>query len=154
METKSIETMLEEEILDNFECLKEMEAGTDEYKTTTQELSKLMDKAIELKKLDIEVEEKAKNREHESKTKLEQIEFEYKLKEVDRLNEMRLKEEQLKIDKKHKWLDLGLKGLTFVGGTLLTIWGVNRTLKFDETETITSSMGRGFVNSLFPKNKF
>ena len=46
-----IETLLHEEIQDEFKNLKEMELGTEEYKTTVDGLAKLVDRAIEIDKL-------------------------------------------------------------------------------------------------------
>lgn len=153
MNTETIETLLEEEIREDLKGLKNVELGSEEYKNTVPELTKLLDRAIELKKIDVDVQEKAKNRDNEREIKLESIRLEHDLGKHERMNEMRLKEEQFKEEKKHKWIDRVLQGLAIVVPVLATVWGVNRTLKFDETETITSSMGRGFVNNLLPKKK-
>ncbi len=34
---------------------------------------------------------------------------------------------------------------------LITIWGTFKSLKFEETGTITTIIGRGFINKLLPK---
>lgn len=61
------ETLLHEEIQGEFEKLKDMQLGTDEYKTTVDGLTKLVDKAIEIDKLNVEHEEKIQDREDEKK---------------------------------------------------------------------------------------
>ena len=42
-----------------------------------------------------------------------------------------------------------------IGGIVLplavTIWGTFKTLKFEEEGTVTTMMGRGFINKLIPK---
>ena len=42
-----------------------------------------------------------------------------------------------------------------LGGIVLplavTIWGTLKTLKFEEEGTVTTMMGRGFINKLIPK---
>ena len=35
--------------------------------------------------------------------------------------------------------------------TIVTIWGTNKSLKFEETGTVTTIMGRGFIQKLLPK---
>lgn len=34
----------------------------------------------------------------------------------------------------------------------LTVWGTLKSLKFEETGTVTTIMGRGFLNKLLPKH--
>ena len=35
--------------------------------------------------------------------------------------------------------------------SLLTIWGTFKTFKFEQEGTVTTIMGRGFINKLLPK---
>ena len=42
---------------------------------------------------------------------------------------------------------------TFVGTSLISIWAVLKTFKFDEDGTITSTLGRGILNGIIPKFK-
>ena len=44
-----------------------------------------------------------------------------------------------------------LTGVSIVGGFALTVWGTIKSIKFEETGTITTIMGRGFINKLLPK---
>lgn len=53
-----IEKMAHEAIEEGFNELKEMKKGTDEYDQTVNSLTKLMDRAIEIDKLNVEHEEK------------------------------------------------------------------------------------------------
>lgn len=125
----NIETLLHEEIQDGFDALSKMERGTEIHKTTVDEVTKLFDKAIEIEKIEIEAKEKAKAREIEASLKRAQM-------EEDR-NDRRFK-----------------NGIA-VGGIVLplavTIWGTFKTLKFEEEGTVTTMMGRGFINKLIPK---
>lgn len=125
---KDINTLLNDEISGELNKLGDLEFGTDTYKVAVEGITKLMDKKIEIEKL--ERDSKARNQEHELESKkLEQI-----------TNE---KNDQL------------FKNVIAVAGivvpSLITIWGTFKTLKFEETGTVTTIMGRGFVNKLIPK---
>lgn len=125
----NIETLLHEEIQDGFDALSRMERGTEIHKTTVDEVAKLFDKAIEIEKIEIEAKEKAKAREIEAS----------------------LKRAQMEEDRKDRRFKNGIA----VGGIVLplavTIWGTFKTLKFEEEGTVTTMMGRGFINKLIPK---
>ena len=125
----NIETLLHEEIQDGFDALSRMERGTEIHKTTVDEVAKLFDKAIEIEKIEIEAKEKAKAREIEAS----------------------LKRAQMEEDRKDRKLKNGIA----IGGIVLplavTIWGTFKTLKFEEEGTVTTIMGRGFINKLIPK---
>lgn len=125
----NIETLLHEEIQDGFDALSRMERGTEIHKTTVDEVAKLFDKAIEIEKIEIEAKDKAKAREIEAS----------------------LKRDQMEEDRKDRRFKNGIA----LGGIVLplavTIWGTFKTLKFEEEGTVTTIMGRGFINKLIPK---
>ena len=123
------EQLLHDEIQNEFESLKDFEVGTEEYKATVDGLVKLVDRAIEIDKLNLEAEEKAKNREKDYDFKLQQMEEERK----DRL------------------IRNCISTAGIVIPSLLTIWGTLKTLKFEQEGTITTIIGRGFINKLLPK---
>ena len=125
----NIETLLHEEIQDGFDALSKMERGTEIHKTTVDEVAKLFDKAIEIEKIEIEAKDKAKSREIEAS----------------------LKKAQMEEDRKDRRVKNGIA----IGGIVLplavTIWGTFKTFRFEETGTVTTMMGRGFINKLIPK---
>lgn len=125
----NIETLLHEEIQDGFDALSRMERGTETHKTTVDEVAKLFDKAIEIEKLEIEAKERAKAREIEAS----------------------LKRAQMEEDRKDRRVKNGIA----IGGIVIplavTVWGTVKTLKFEEEGTVTTMMGRGFINKLIPK---
>ena len=125
----NIERLLHEEIQDGFDPLSKMERGTEIHKTTVDEVAKLFDKAIEIEKIEIEAKDKAKSREIEAS----------------------LKKAQMEEDRKDRRVKNGIA----LGGIVLplavTIWGTFKTLKFEEEGTVTTMMGRGFINKLIPK---
>ena len=125
----NVKTLLEEEIQGEFEGLNELEVGSKEYQTTVDGLTKLIDRAIEIEKMESESDEKVENRVFDNDLKLKQLDEEKK----DRL----------------------IKNCINVAGivipSVITIWGTFKTFKFEEEGTITTTMGRGFINRLFPK---
>lgn len=125
----NIRNVLNDEIQDEFKNLRKMELGSDTYKVTVDGLTKLVDKAIELEKLDADMDEKAESRE----------------------NEIELKRKQMQIDKKDQIVKNGIAIAGIIVPTVITIWGTLKSFKFEETGTVTTIMGRGFIQKLLPK---
>lgn len=129
----TIKDQLEEEISNELDQLStSIEVGSDEHKTKVDTVTKLIDRLNEMDKIDLEYrklrvsEEAEKNRIQREKT----------------LNE-------------HNEKDQLFKNLISIGSILIpvfvTVWGTYKTLKFEETGTVTTIMGRGFINKLIPK---
>ena len=121
----TIQEALYQEIEDEFQTLSEIEVGTDEYKTSVDGLTKLLDRAIEIEKHDAEMKER----------------------EAERIaKNIQVAEEQK---------DRVVKNYIAAGGVVLpllvTIWGTLKSFKFEKDGTVTTIMGRGFINKLLPK---
>lgn len=125
----NIEEMLRVEIKSELETLKTIELGTDTYKATVDGVTKLVDRAIEMERLGIESQEKVEARE---------IEAELKLKEMEE-------------ERKNRWIQNGIAVFTVVASTAVTVWGTVKSIEFEKEGTITTIMGRGFINKLLPK---
>ena len=114
----TVENLILEEIEQVNEQLKGMKPGSDEYKATADRLDRLMGKAIEMGRINLEAEQKEKQMED------------------DRQDRM-------------------VKNAIGVGGVVLpvlvTIWGTLKSLKFEETGTVTTIIGRGFISNLLRK---
>lgn len=120
-----IKKALYQEIEDEFQVLSEIKVGTDEYKTSVDGLTKLLDRAIEIEKHEAEMKER----------------------EAERIaKNIQAAEEQK---------DRVVKNYIAAGGVVLpllvTIWGTVKSFKFEQDGTITTIMGRGFINKLLPK---
>lgn len=96
--------------------------------------------------------------EMDPETEQYEIEVDIVSKLMDRLIEMEKNETDKadkaatqKLEKKDRLVKNIMTGVSIGGGLVLTVWGTITTLNFDKTDTITSSMGRGFVQRLFPK---
>lgn len=123
------ETMLHEEIQSEFEELKKIEVGSDKYKTAVDGLTKLMDRAIEIDKLNVSVEDRRDTRDVDAE----------------------LKQEQLEADVKDRKVRNAISLAGIIIPTAVTIWGTLKSLKFEETGTVTTNAGRNFMNQIFKK---
>ena len=120
-----IKETLYKEIEDELQALNEIEVGTDEYKSSVDGVTKLLDRAIEIEKHEAEMKER----------------------EAERIaKNIQVAEEQK---------DRAVKNYISAGGVVLpllvTIWGTLKSFKFEQDGTVTTIMGRGFINKLLPK---
>ena len=124
-----IETRLNEVILDELAELKRMKIGSDEYKATVDGVTKLVDRTIEIKRLNTESDDKRESAKAD----------------ID------LRVAQLEEDRKDRLVKNILTGLGIVIPTIVTIWGTIKSIEFEKEGTITTIMGRGFIQKLLPK---
>lgn len=61
------------------------------------------------------------------------------------------KQKEMDDEKKDRIVKNVLTGVSIVGGFALTVWGTVKSIKFEETGTFTTIMGRGFIQKLLPK---
>lgn len=125
MDDKTLE-MLDEEIQAGLEAMSDIEGvNIQEYGDAVNNVTKLMDRQIEMKKLVIE------------ETKLE--------------HEKEIESKKMKSENIDRWVKNGLGAIGTIGGIALTFWGTKKTFQFEETGSITSSAGRKFIDRLFKK---
>lgn len=118
MDNTNIEYHLKSEIVAEFGELCRTDISAEDRKTTVDSLVKLLDRAIEMEKIEREREEKVKARKEDR---------------IDRL------------------IKDGISILGIVIPTVVTIWGTVKSIEFEKEGTITTIMGRGFINKLLPK---
>lgn len=123
------EKKLYDEINAEFEDLSKMALGTEEYKVTVDGLTKLMDRAIDMKKFDTEYAERIDNQ------------------KMDNC----LKQKQMDEERKDRLIKNGISIAGIVIPSLITIWGTVKSMEFEKEGTITTIIGRGFINKLIPK---
>lgn len=125
----NIEHLLYDEIETEFEKLRDKDPGSDEHKAIVGELVMLMDRAIEMEKVNNDCDDKTEIRE----------------------NDRAMKQQQLDDEKKDRLIKniIGVAGIVLP--LMVTIWGTKVSLKFEEEGTFTTIMGRGFINKLLPK---
>lgn len=114
----SMTTLLQVEIEDKFNELSKLESGSKEYASAVDSVTKLMDRAIEIEKLESAEENNSK---------------------------------QMKDDRKSRIV----KNLIDVGSIVLplavTIWGAKASFEFEKEGTITTTIGRKFMDKLIHK---
>lgn len=120
-----IETMLHKQLVTELNELKDAEVGSEQRRATVDEMTKLMDRAIKMEELGIEREAK----------------------ENDRL----LRIQQMDEDRKDRLVKNCMTAAGIILPVMLTVWGTLTSLKFEEEGTVTTIVGRGFVNKLLPK---
>ena len=125
----NIETQLHEEIVDELTTLSKMDVGTEEYRITVDGVAKLVDRAIEMEKL--------------AQSKEDQI--------SDRLFERDLKLKQMREEKLDRYIRNGIAIAGIIIPVMVTIWGTKASFEFEKEGTVTTIMGRGFINKLLPK---
>ena len=125
----NLETLLHTELADGFDALSKVKKGSDEYTKMVDGQTKLLDKVIELDKLNIEHDLEIESRKFENDLKLAQF----------------------KEDRIDRWVKNILTGLGIAIPAGCTIWGVLKSLKFEETGTVTTTAGRSLFPKLFSK---
>lgn len=125
----NIEHMMHEEIQSELEELSKIKLGSEEYKVTVDGITKLADRVIEMRKSDIEKEAKDRDREIDTNLKIQQMEEE----------------------RKDRFIKNGIALVGIAIPTAVTIWGTLKSIEFEKEGTITTIMGRGFIQKLLPK---
>lgn len=116
---------LDGEISTELEVLDSMETNSEDYKIMVEGLTKLIDRSMELEKIEISKAQEAEK--------------------------MKFEAEQAKTNKIFQWIGYGISAAGIVIPVAVTIWGTKVTLNFEKEGTVTTMMGRGFINKLLPK---
>ena len=123
------EELLHKEICEDLKNLSDIDFGSDEYKSGVDGLTKLIDREIELRRLEIERQEKVESRKTDDEFKLKQL-------------------RDTRIDRIIGYV-ANVAGIVIP--VVVTIWGTKVSLKFEEEGTITTTAGRNFFGKLFSK---
>ena len=121
------EVKLHEVIERELEVLDDMDIGTEEYRITVEGITKLVDRALEIEKFNVDADERAKTREQE-------LEF---------------KRKQMLDDRIDKIVKHSLTVVSIGTGVAMAIWGTVVSMKFEKEDTFTSLLGRAWVNKTF-----
>ena len=116
----SMVTKLNVEIEEKFDELNKLDVSSKEYSAAVDSMAKLMDRAIEIEKLEM------------SETQ---------------------NEKQMKEDRKSRMVKSCIDVGSIVLPLAVTIWGTRASFKFEENGTITTSVGRKFIDKLLSWKK-
>ena len=126
---RETETLFKQVIAKDLKDLEDLELGSDEYKAAVDGITKMADRLIEMNKIDLEFEDRLEAREKEEA----------------------LRREEMKESRKNHRIQDGLTVLGIAVPAALTIWGTIKSFEFEKEGTITTIMGRGFIQKLIPK---
>ena len=116
----SMVAKLNVEIEDKLDEISGLDPATKEYSTAVDSVTKLMDRAIEIERLEM------------SETQ---------------------NENQMREDRKSRLVKNCIDVGSIVLPLVVTVWGAKTSLKFEETGTITTSVGRKFIDKLLAWKK-
>lgn len=122
----SIKTILDDEIRNELENLGRENIGSDEYKANVDGVTRLLDRKIELEKLEIESRERVDAREAETDLKIQ----------------------QMKNEKKERLISHGVTIGTFLGSATLYIVAFIASTNFEREGTFTTEGGRSSIRNL------
>ena len=125
----NVKDMACDEIKTDFENLKEVELGSEQFKISVEGMTKLMEKIIEIEK----------------------IEYEEKERFEDKVFDRQLKIAQAREERIDRWIKNALTLIGILVPAGITLWGARKSWKFEENGTITSTGGRKFMDRLFSK---
>lgn len=125
----NIETLLYDAMATDFNVMAEEELGSEKRRAAVDELTKLMDRAIEMQKVDNDCLDKQEIRENDKLVKMQQFEDDNKDRLVKNI--------------------IGAAGIVLP--LIVTIWGTKVSLEFEKEGTFTTIMGRGFIQKLLPR---
>lgn len=111
----SVVTKLNVEIEEKFDKLNKLDVSSKEYSAAVDSMAKLMDRAIEIEKLEMSETQNEKQMQEDRKSRLTK-----------------------------NCIDIG----SIVLPLAVTIWGAKASFKFEETGTVTTSVGRKFMDKL------
>ena len=125
----TVKQTLNAEIKSEIEQLSELEIGSPKHEMAVNGITKMIDRAIELEKIGIESDEKHRQAQIDEKEKLI----------------------QMREDRKDRLFKNCISVAGIVIPSVITIWGTVKSFEFEKEGTITTIMGRGFINKLLPK---
>ena len=142
---EEIRQALEDEILDQFNNLKNLDSGSKEQQTAVENITKLYRLGLEDVKADTDYDEKLYRRD---------VDAQHEQDELDKqTREEEFKRNQLSEQTKDRYFRLGIE----VAGIILPLmfyasW-MKKGFKFEETGTYTSTTFRGLFNRFRPTKK-
>lgn len=102
-----------------------LEVGSEQYKVAVDGVCKLIDKSVEVRKI--------------------------RVSKLDRDDERIIKLEQMKNDKKERKIQMFINIGGIIIPVIVTVWGTFKTFEFEREGTVTTILGRKFIQNLFKK---
>lgn len=144
---EQLKTLLTEEIVDEFNRLRSIEVGTEQYKVTVDGLVKLYDRALDTDKAEAERTDKLEFNEKELEIKNRQLDEQIK----SRVEEAELKRVQAEEERKDRIVKNVLTLLQIAIPTIVAVRMTYKTFEFEKEGTVTTILGRGWIGKLIPR---
>lgn len=132
----SLKTNLEETINTGLEQMNRLDVSSDEFKKGAGSLGTLMEHLENMEKT-----------ENEYSVKMEEI----RSNDENKREDLELRKKQAKVDGRHKWGDKVLKVLDIAVPATITVVGTLLTFAFETDNTVTTQIGRDYLNRIVPK---
>lgn len=126
---KEVKKKLVEEFCEDADGLRDLELGSEQYRSSVDGITKIADRLIRIEEVEIDREMRARQLEADNA----------------------IKSRQLRDERKDRVIKNSIGIGTFIVTTALSVWGINKTFKFDATDTVTSTLGRKILNDLIPR---
>lgn len=145
-----IKELLRKKIQEETSKLDGLEVGSNEYKAVVDGITKLTDRLVEIEKLEHTKYESEKTYyQTKERDKLEKEKFEFSKSQSAIDNS--IKSDQLREEKKDHIIKNVVSIVIPVATLFVTVWGTLASFQFEKEGTVTTIMGRGFINKLLPK---
>lgn len=123
MSNVNVENLMYDAIGESFETYRNEELGSENRRATFNEVTQLLDRTIEMERIEVEREDKAAIRE----------------------NEKLMKERQLNFDKVKLVVEIVVGGVTLLANMRFTKKMIDHSMNFERTDSFTSTAGRECV---------
>lgn len=140
----SIDAKLCEEIERELDAIYEMEVGSEEHSHSVDNLTKVLDRVIKMQGLDADERNKAADREAAEKARIEEM----RAREAEREAEERNKAAEQESEKIDRLIGHGITVGLGLLGMGLTLYGFNKSMKYEEIGTITTQAGKFMLNKI------
>jgi hypothetical protein len=140
----SIDAKLNEEIERQLDAIYEMEVGSEEHSHSVDNLTKVLDRVIKMQSLDADERNKAADREAAEKARIEEM----RAREAEREAEEQRKTAEQESEKLDKLIGHGITVGLGLLGMGLTLYGFNKSMKYEEIGTITTQAGKFMLNKI------
>lgn len=142
-----LEQLLMNEIREELDEIKTIAIGSEDSKRAIDGLTKLSGQIIEIRRLESEKELKEKQHQLE----VDKLSHDQVHRKKQQIIEASQKTTQMKDEKKNNFVKNAItigSGIASIG---LAVWGTKVSFKFEEHGTITTPIGRCFIQRLLPK---
>lgn len=123
MSNVNIENLVYDAVGEGFDLYHREELGSEKRKAAYNEATQLLDRVIEIERIEVEREDKAAVRE----------------------NEKLMKERQLRFEKGKLAAEITVGAVTLLANMLFTGRVIKRSMDFERTDTFTSTTGREYI---------